>query len=148
MLRRRMDPDKNADPSLYGRGKRWGAPARSIKAGRGRDPPEGSPGPVDREPPARPANGFRPWQALATEYGSTRVLYEIGEALANPLTPMKLQIHLLRKGYLGPINEEQAFSLGVLARNLERMVAVLADILDGAGDGNGTRAKPRAASTW
>lgn len=160
---RRIASGRNPDLSHDGRDGRWGVPSPTDPSMGGRAPREvsgrgdafavssGLEGTRKGDPFAKgrtggPTYGGGLRQALAADYVSPRVLYELGEALATPLTPMKLQVDLLRKGYLGPLNEEQAFSLGVLARNMERMVWVLADLLDEAGGPAGLSAKRRAAS--
>lgn len=160
---RRIASGRNPDLSLDGRDGRWGVPSPTDPSMGGRAPPEvsgrgdalalssGLEGTRKGDPFAKgrtggPTHGVGLWQALAADYVSPRVLYELREALATPLAPMKLQVDLLRKGYLGPLNDEQAFSLGVLARNMERVVRVLSDLLDEAGVRAGRPAKRRAAS--
>lgn len=47
-----------------------------------------------------------------------------------PITPLKLQLHLLRTGYPGPLNEKQAKAIGIVERNLDRLAALVQDLLD------------------
>jgi signal transduction histidine kinase len=50
--------------------------------------------------------------------------------LNTPLTPLKLQMHMLRGGRFGALNPEQAKSLDVLQRNFDRLSRLVQDILD------------------
>lgn len=50
--------------------------------------------------------------------------------LNTPLTPLKLQAHLLRSGAMGPLSGPQAHSAEILERNLERVANLVQNMLD------------------
>lgn len=52
--------------------------------------------------------------------------------LSTPITPIGLQIHLLRSGRLGPLTDPQRNALELTDRNLERLSSLMRDILDAA----------------
>jgi signal transduction histidine kinase len=73
----------------------------------------------------------------------TRFLNMAAHELNTPLTPMRLQMHLIRAGAFGPLNERQANAFGILERNLERLHALVQEILDVARiEGGGLRTNP------
>ncbi|MHB8584714.1 MAG: sensor histidine kinase [Thermoplasmatota archaeon] len=52
--------------------------------------------------------------------------------LATPITPVKIQVHLLKGGELGPLSPEQQHAVQVIARNVDHMLLLLRDVLDSA----------------
>lgn len=50
--------------------------------------------------------------------------------LNTPLTPVRLQVELLRSPERGPLNDRQIHSLDILDRNIRRLSALIGDILD------------------
>ena len=50
--------------------------------------------------------------------------------LNTPLTPLKLQVHLLKAGSLGPLSEPQRRAADILDRNLERVAHLVQNMLD------------------
>lgn len=64
--------------------------------------------------------------------------------LNSPLTPIKLQSHLLRVGSLGPLNEKQQRAVGVVARNADHLTHLVRDVLDSARVQGGRLAIERA----
>lgn len=55
-------------------------------------------------------------------------LRTVGHELATPLTPLKVQARLLADGKLGPLTADQGRSVAILARNLDRMTHLVADM--------------------
>jgi PAS domain S-box-containing protein len=62
----------------------------------------------------------------------TQFINNAAHELATPLTPIKLQSHLLRVERLGPLNDEQKKAVGVVARNVDHLGVLLKDVLDSA----------------
>lgn len=60
----------------------------------------------------------------------TQLLNTASHELNTPLTPLRLQTHLLRSGALGGLNERQRKSVAILDRNLGRLSALVGDVLD------------------
>lgn len=60
----------------------------------------------------------------------TQLLNTASHELNTPLTPLRLQTHLLRSGALGELNERQRKSVAILDRNLGRLSALVGDVLD------------------
>lgn len=60
----------------------------------------------------------------------TGLLNMASHELNTPLTPLKLQLHLLQQEKTGPLNEKQRRSVGMLEHNVERLGALVQDILD------------------
>jgi PAS domain S-box-containing protein len=52
--------------------------------------------------------------------------------LGTPLTPIKMQAHMLRTEKLGPLSDRQRTSVSVLARNVDQLGLLLQDVLDSA----------------
>jgi PAS domain S-box-containing protein len=50
--------------------------------------------------------------------------------LNTPLTPIRLQLHMLKEGSLGPLSELQRKSAEILDRNLERVTHLVQNMLD------------------
>jgi signal transduction histidine kinase len=66
-----------------------------------------------------------------------RLISEATHELNTPLTPLKIQLHLLRSGDLGALNGPQEKAVAILERNLDRLRALLSDLLDVARLQNG-----------
>jgi len=49
--------------------------------------------------------------------------------LGTPLTPLKMQAHMLASGELGPLTERQGRALTILQRNLDRVILLVGDLL-------------------
>ncbi|HVL49038.1 MAG TPA: PAS domain S-box protein [Candidatus Thermoplasmatota archaeon] len=60
----------------------------------------------------------------------SRVLTMASHELKNPLTPILLQIHLLREGRRGPVTDEQSRALTMIDAQARRLSALLGDFLD------------------
>lgn len=60
----------------------------------------------------------------------TQLLNVASHELNTPLTPLRLQLHLLSDGRLGPLNAAQDRAVWVLDRNVQRLSALVRDILD------------------
>lgn len=60
----------------------------------------------------------------------TRLINTTAHELGTPLTPIKLQVHLLKKGLTGPLNEEQEKAVGILDRNINRLTHLVEDVLE------------------
>jgi PAS domain S-box-containing protein len=50
--------------------------------------------------------------------------------LNTPLTPIKLQVHLLKTGKAGPLDPEQTKAVTILERNVDRLAQLVADVLE------------------
>jgi len=74
----------------------------------------------------------------------TRILNTASHELNTPLTPLKLQLHLLASTNLGPLTERQERAVQVLQRNVDRLGELVQDVLDVARlQGGGFRIQPR-----
>lgn len=60
----------------------------------------------------------------------TQLLNTASHELNTPLTPIKLQVHLLRAGSLGDLSERQRRSVEVVGRNVDRLAVLVGDMLD------------------
>ncbi|MES2155063.1 MAG: PAS domain-containing protein [bacterium] len=60
----------------------------------------------------------------------TRILSTASHELNTPITPLKLQMHLLRTGAFGPLTPEQEKSVRILERNTDRLASLVSEILD------------------
>ena len=60
----------------------------------------------------------------------TQFINNAAHELGTPLTPVKIQAHLLRSGSLGPINERQERALAILQRNVDQLNLLVRDVLD------------------
>ena len=60
----------------------------------------------------------------------THLLNTTAHELNTPLTPVRLQLHLLQSGALGPLAERQKKALSILDRNAARLSFLVNDILD------------------
>ncbi len=59
-----------------------------------------------------------------------RVLDAASHELNTPLTPIRMQLDLLRGGRKGPLNENQIRSIALVERNLKRLESIVADLLE------------------
>ena len=66
-----------------------------------------------------------------------KLISEATHELNTPLTPLKIQLHMLKSGGLGPLNEQQEKAVAILDRNLDRLRALMSDLLDVARLQNG-----------
>ncbi|HLF16445.1 MAG TPA: histidine kinase dimerization/phospho-acceptor domain-containing protein, partial [Candidatus Thermoplasmatota archaeon] len=74
----------------------------------------------------------------------TSLLNTASHELNTPLTPLRLQIHLLKDGGMGALNDRQRRSVEVLDRNLERLSSLVQNVLDVARlQSERLRIKPR-----
>ncbi|MBI2078835.1 MAG: hypothetical protein HYT80_10795, partial [Euryarchaeota archaeon] len=62
----------------------------------------------------------------------TQFVNTAAHELNSPLTPVKLQLHLLKTTQAKGLDEKQAASLKIIDRNVDRLVGLVADILDAA----------------
>ncbi len=60
----------------------------------------------------------------------TRVLNTASHELNTPITPLKLQLHMLRSGAFGELNPRQTKAVKILDRNVNRLSDLVGDILD------------------
>lgn len=60
----------------------------------------------------------------------TQLLNTAAHELNTPLTPLRLQLHLLTSGSLGDLDVRQSRAIGVLERNVKRLADLVADVLD------------------
>ncbi|MHB8605561.1 MAG: sensor histidine kinase [Thermoplasmatota archaeon] len=70
---------------------------------------------------------FREMDRLKTQF-----INNAAHELATPLTPIKLQAHMLDSEKLGPLSDRQRSSVKVLARNFDQLGLLLRDVLDSA----------------
>jgi len=59
-----------------------------------------------------------------------RFLNMVAHELSTPLTPLRLQAHMLRTGALGALPEKASKAAAVIERNLERLHELVQEILD------------------
>ncbi len=50
--------------------------------------------------------------------------------LSTPLTPIRLQLHMLKSGERGALSDQQRWSIEVVDRNVERLSSLVKDLLD------------------
>ncbi|MHB8605129.1 MAG: HAMP domain-containing sensor histidine kinase [Thermoplasmatota archaeon] len=60
----------------------------------------------------------------------TRIINSAAHELNTPLTPMKLQLNLLKSGHHGDLGEGQKKAVGVVDRNVDRLSVLVANMLD------------------
>lgn len=58
-----------------------------------------------------------------------RFINTAAHELGTPLTPLKLQVHLLESGQLGELPPPQRRAVGIVARNLSRVAMLVGDLL-------------------
>ena len=64
------------------------------------------------------------------DVSKTQFLSITSHELRSPMTPMKAQIQMLIKGYLGKLNKKQNESLDIVFRNIDRLDNIILDFLD------------------
>ncbi|GEM_PF-2339076 len=62
----------------------------------------------------------------------TQFINNAAHELGTPLTPIKLQAHMLRSEKLGPLSDRQRTSVSVLSRNVDQLGLLLRDVIDSA----------------
>jgi len=60
----------------------------------------------------------------------TQFLNTAAHELNTPLTPLRLQLHLLKAESMGPLNERQAKAVALLDRNVNRLSGLVGEILE------------------
>lgn len=60
----------------------------------------------------------------------TQFLNTAAHELNTPLTPLRLQLHLLKAGSMGALNERQAKAVALLDRNVSRLSGLVGEILE------------------
>lgn len=60
----------------------------------------------------------------------TQFINNAAHELGTPLTPIKIQTHILSSGNLGPLTERQQKALTILRRNIEHLNVLVRDVLD------------------
>lgn len=60
----------------------------------------------------------------------TNFINTVAHELATPLTPLKLQLAVLQGSYADGLNDQQQRSVGILSRNVDRLVGMVHDVLD------------------
>src|SRR5205823_5807217 len=60
----------------------------------------------------------------------TQFINNAAHELGTPLTPIKLQVHLLRNAFAGSLDPSLAKTTEILERNVERLSQLVTDILD------------------
>lgn len=58
-----------------------------------------------------------------------RFINTAAHELGTPLTPLKVQVHMLESGQLGALSPQQARAVSIIHRNLERVVMLVGDLL-------------------
>jgi PAS domain S-box-containing protein len=80
---------------------------------------------IEREALAMQNEQLREMDTIKTQF-----INSAAHELGTPLTPIKLQAHLLRLGSLGELNEKQRGALDVLSRNVDHLGHMVKDLLD------------------
>lgn len=76
-----------------------------------------------------------------------RILNMAAHELNTPLTPLRLQTHVLLSGVQGPLTDSQRKSIEILDRNVTRLSSLVAEILDVARiQSDELKIKPRAVT--
>lgn len=60
----------------------------------------------------------------------TQLINAAAHELSTPLTPIRLQVHMLRSGERGPLTDAQRWSVEILDRNVERLSKLVREFLD------------------
>lgn len=66
----------------------------------------------------------------ATDRFKTQLLNTAAHELNTPITPLRLQTHLLKSGSLGTLSDKQQRAVSILDRNVQRISLLVKDILD------------------
>ncbi len=69
-------------------------------------------------------------QLRETNRFKTQFLNAASHELNTPITPVKIQLHLLSEGALGPLTEGQQHALRMLRRNVDRLATLVDAVLD------------------
>ncbi|HUR67777.1 MAG TPA: PAS domain-containing sensor histidine kinase [Candidatus Thermoplasmatota archaeon] len=80
---------------------------------------------LEREALAMQNERLREMDALKTSF-----INNAAHELGTPLTPIKLQAHLLRLGGMGELNDKQKRAVDVLSRNVDHLGLMVKDLLD------------------
>lgn len=59
-----------------------------------------------------------------------QLLHIASHELKNPLTPVRMQLHMLERNMLGPLNEQQQKAVAVASKQIRRITQLLQDVLD------------------
>ncbi|HEX9816032.1 MAG TPA: hybrid sensor histidine kinase/response regulator [Candidatus Thermoplasmatota archaeon] len=62
----------------------------------------------------------------------TQFINTAAHELNSPLTPVKLQLHLLRTEHAEGLSQKQKGSLDIMERNVDRLIALVSDVLEAA----------------
>lgn len=62
----------------------------------------------------------------------TRFVNSVAHELWTPLTPIRLQLHMLKNEATGPLTEGQRRSVDMVMRNMERLILLVEEMLEGA----------------
>lgn len=62
----------------------------------------------------------------------TRFVNSVAHELWTPLTPIRLQLHMLKQEHAGPLTERQRRSIDMVIRNMERLILLVEEMLEGA----------------
>lgn len=60
----------------------------------------------------------------------TNLINSAAHELSTPLTPIRLQLHMLKSGERGSLTDSQRWSIEVVDRNVERLSSLVKDLLD------------------
>lgn len=60
----------------------------------------------------------------------TQFINNAAHELGTPLTPIKIQAHILKAGSLGPLTDRQSHALNILQRNIDHLGLLVRDVLD------------------
>ncbi|HEX9816267.1 MAG TPA: HAMP domain-containing sensor histidine kinase [Candidatus Thermoplasmatota archaeon] len=60
----------------------------------------------------------------------TQLINSAAHELSTPLTPIRLQLHMLKSGERGALTDPQRWSIEVVDRNVERLSSLVKDLLD------------------
>ncbi len=66
----------------------------------------------------------------AVDAAKKLMLSLVGHELKSPMTPIKAQLQMLARGYLGKLNPEQRKAVDVVERNANRLDAVVSEFID------------------
>lgn len=59
-----------------------------------------------------------------------QLLHVASHELKNPLTPVRMQLHMLEQNLLGPLNDQQKKAVNVATKQIQRITRLLQDVLD------------------